>query len=595
MEICRLCMQCDGKTLKSIFSVINDVDIAHTITLSCSIQLFEGDGLPSKICEICVQEVQTVNAFIKKVRRSDTKLRNDVPQPDEKLQFEVIVIKTELSGDENDGGDHFEQSNNEVKYETDSDEDVLSNIKARIKKIQKANKAVSKKQRRSKRKRKSESECESEELKDNDSLDEKELEMFEIIDLPAINYICCGCFQYFETAQELGMHIEVHQKFSVKRTDTIFCDICKRRFNQSRDLEKHKKELKAASKVYECRKCKIRFISAVGRRRHAYRHPKTIEDKMKQDFGQILCCVTNCRKSYPSEDQLIKHSQEEHKINKRAYEAEDVVQKPSECPVCYKRFTSVLLLRRHRKRNSKPMNHQCATCGLKFRTRDVLLIHESNHTNKKQFECDICKKSFASNNAVKAHQRYHSNERPFICATCGAGFYQKALLVTHEYGHGSAPLPFQCEVCSKYYKTKGALVNHMRLHTGERPYPCRHCSMSFANHTTRQRHEMNHTGIKPYKCSFCDRTFTIKRLQVEHECSHTGIKPYKCSFCDKSFIRKRFQMDHESCHTGVKPYSCDLCKRSFSHQSGLRRHRLETHSSETENVSNLAGPSNPTQ
>lgn len=592
MEICRLCMHCDDKSLVSIFSVIDNVNIAKTITFSCSIKLSEDDGLPDKICKPCVRDVQSVNTFVEKVRSTDIYLRSDLaPRDDEKPPIEVIVVKTELSDDDSNGvgvtvdGDDAGHSNVELKSESDSDEDALSIVKARIKKSLKKSDTKSKKQRKRKRKSKPESDDEPEVLDDNESLDEKEQEVFDIINLPEVNYVCCGCYQYFKTPYELEVHTEVHKKVLVKKTDRVFCQICKQRFNKTGALDEHQRKLNAVKKIYECRICNTRFIGVKRRRRHAYRHPKTIEDKMKQEFGEILCCVTNCNKAYPTEELLVRHSQEAHKIHKRAYESEEVAQKPSECPVCYKRFASVLLLRRHRKRNSRPMSHQCATCGLKFRTKDVLLNHEMNHDNQKPFACDICKKHFTSSSALKAHQKYHLDERPFICATCGAGFYQKAQLITHEYDHGSAPLPFQCEVCNKSFKMKGGLVNHMRLHTGERPFPCRHCSMSFSNNTTRQRHEMNHTGDKPFKCTYCDKKFTIKRLQVEHECKHTGIKPYKCSFCDKTFIRKRFQIDHESSHAGVKPYNCDLCKRGFTHKTGLRRHRMEFHRQEVENES----------
>lgn len=598
MEICRLCLQWEMGTLIPIFSQTNDVDIATTITSCCSIELSENDGLPNKICESCIQDVQTVRAFIEKVRNSDAKLRSDKILKDDKLSFEMIVIKPELDdalqrtiSDDNE----FDQNSFEPKDETDSDDDKLSIIKARVKLAQntevssstgtkRTRKKVkkddidttSKKKIIRKRKVKIESGDESEVADSNDNLDELEIEMFDIIVLPEANFVCCCCRQNFNSSEDLETHVEVHKKFLVKRTDTIHCEICKRRFIKHKALDNHRKIWKHVTKLFECRKCKSRFISAVSRRKHAYKHPKTIEDKMKQEYGEIVCCVQRCSKSFPSEDLLIKHSLETHKLDQQQYKPEDDDQKQAECPVCFKRFASERLLRIHRKRNSKPLSHQCATCGLKFRSKDVLQFHETNHADQKPFQCDVCNKYFSSRSALKVHQRHHSNEKPFVCGTCGVGFYQKVQLTSHEYDHGVVPLPFKCEVCSKSFKFKKGLVTHMRSHTGERPYPCRHCSMSFASVPIRRMHEMTHSEIKPFKCTYCDRTFTLKRLQLEHECKHTGIKPFKCNFCDKSFIRKQFQVDHESTHTGVKPYRCDKCNCSYSHKSNLNRH-METH------------------
>lgn len=600
MKICRVCMEGEEAQLISIFSELNDSIIADTISRSCSVKLSQDDGLPNQICDTCVQDVKLVNAFVGKVRESDLKLRQlSNSNAEETSNFEVVVIKTESMDETNDSVDELGQENVEFKSESDSENDKLALVKRRIRRTRKIRHddeyMPETRTKLAKRKRRTavQSDNESEQENEKDILNEKELEMFYIITLPESSFVCCCCYQFFDSLEQLESHVEVHTRHAVKKTESIHCGVCKRKFNKIAALDRHLEKVKTVTKLYECMKCKIRFMNGIGRKMHAQRHPKNIEEKMKQEYGEILCCVQNCSKPFSSEELLIKHGHEAHKLNKRAYELEDSPLKPVECPVCFKRFASERLLRRHRKRNSKPLNHQCATCGLKFRTKDVLSLHEMNHDNQKPFQCDICQKHFSSKNSLKVHQRKHSNEKPFVCSTCGAAFFQKAQLTIHEHNHKDAPLPFQCEVCDKSFKMKNYLVNHMRQHTGEKPYPCRHCPMSFSNHTNRQRHEMNHTGDKPFKCTYCDKTFTIKRLQLEHECKHTGIKPFKCSFCDKTFIRKRFQLDHEATHTGNKPYRCELCNRSFSHKTGLRRH-LESHPQAGDN-DNILGEPSPAQ
>ncbi|XP_058453675.1 zinc finger protein 25-like isoform X4 [Malaya genurostris] len=587
MITCRVCMQQNDEQFISIFSTVDNTNIAEAITNCCSVQLTQNDGLPDQICHTCVQDVKLIISFIIKVQESDFKLRQLMtPNDDQSSTFEMVVVKTESSDESRNSADVFSKD-----VETCSTEDDTLN------KLRNTRKKGTHVQHVSKKKVKRKVPPKTEPLRGNDSFEstdkvigDKETDMFQVINLPSNSFVCCSCCEIFDCLEALEVHVEMHTKNTAKKTDSIYCTVCKRKFKKHAALKRHQKNVNTLTQLFECVKCKLRFMNSAGRRMHTQKHPKNIDEKIKLEYGEILCCVQNCSKPFETEELLIQHGREAHKLNKRAYELGDTALKPVECPVCFKRFPSERLLRRHKKRNSRPLNHQCATCGLKFRTKDVLALHELNHENQKPFQCDVCKKYFSSKSSVKVHQRSHSNERPFICSTCGAGFFQKAQLTIHEHNHTNAPLPFQCEVCDKTFKMKNYLINHMRQHTGERPYPCRHCPMSFSNYTNRQRHEMNHTGNKPFKCSYCDKTFTIKRLQLEHECKHTGIKPYKCSYCDKTFIRKRFQVDHESTHTGVKPYRCEMCNRTFSQKTALRRH-LESHPLAPENELALAVPS----
>ncbi|XP_055546376.1 oocyte zinc finger protein XlCOF6-like [Wyeomyia smithii] len=584
MKICRICMQGEGVELISIFTKLDNAFIADTIASCCSVQLTEDDGLPDVICYTCVQDVKMVAAFITKVQESDYKLRQlnaSIAEP--KSTFEMVVINAESTDDNQSSEDEFTSEIVDCHIDFDDDEDQLSPETEKVYETRSKH-TVRDTQRRHKVKRKVivESSEGSEDENSRNVLNESDLEMFTVINLPANSFVCCNCYQFFESMEALESHVNIHKKFTVKKTDCICCTVCKRRFKKSAALKRHLKNISAITQLYECNACKIRFMNRTGTKLHSQKH---IEENIHT--VEILCCVQNCSKPFESEELLIQHGHDAHKLNKHAYQLGDTASKPVECPVCFKRFPSERLLRRHRKRNSRPLNHQCATCGLKFRTKDVLARHELNHENQKPFQCDECKKHFSSKNSLKVHKRSHSNERPFVCAMCDAGFFQKAQLTIHEHCHTDAPLPFQCEVCDKTFKMKNYLVNHLRQHTGEKPYPCRHCPMSFSNHTNRQRHEMNHTGNKPFKCSYCDKTFTIKRLQMEHECKHTGIKPYKCCYCDKTFIRKRFQLDHENKHIGIKPHRCELCDRTFTHKTALRRH-LQSHPTEQGNHTEAA-------
>ncbi|XP_077545149.1 zinc finger and BTB domain-containing protein 8A.1-B-like isoform X1 [Haemaphysalis longicornis] len=47
---------------------------------------------------------------------------------------------------------------------------------------------------------------------------------------------------------------------------------------------------------------------------------------------------------------------------------------------------------------------------------------------------------------------------------------------------------YRCRVCSRTFMKKSDIVNHNRVHTGERPFKCRICSRGFSVRSSLVRH-----------------------------------------------------------------------------------------------------------
>ncbi|XP_058826409.1 zinc finger protein ZFP2-like [Topomyia yanbarensis] len=189
----------------------------------------------------------------------------------------------------------------------------------------------------------------------------------------------------------------------------------------------------------------------------------------------------------------------------------------------------------------------------------------------RRHKCDICGKEFLNSNHLVQHRRIHTGERPHKCANCGRAFAQKSHLTAHMKHH-TGDFRFKCDTCGKGFIYKTELVIHIRIHTGERPHKCDLCGKDFVQGSALTQHMRSHVGERLHQCEVCGKGFVRPGHLTQHLIMHSGERLFNCPVCCKGFSRNGYLTQHMLIHNGELTHKCDVCGKGFISKSYLGQH-----------------------
>uniref|UniRef100_A0A8C4LY81 Zinc finger with KRAB and SCAN domains 3 n=1 Tax=Equus asinus asinus TaxID=83772 RepID=A0A8C4LY81_EQUAS len=267
-------------------------------------------------------------------------------------------------------------------------------------------------------------------------------------------------------------------------------------------------------------------------------HPEQEPGEIPCHLGEALGQISTCEAAGEQEGRL--QRKQKNAAGRRRHI----------CHECGKSFAQSSGLSKHRRIHTGEKPYECEECGKAFIGSSALVIHQRVHTGEKPYECEDCGKAFSHSSDLIKHQRTHTGEKPYECDDCGKTFSQSCSLLEHHRIH-TGEKPYQCNMCGKAFRRNSHLLRHQRIHGDNNVQDPDH-GESWESQARMESQEGHIEAPVSYKCNECERSFTQNTGLMEHQKIHTGEKPYQCDACGKGFTRTSYLVQHQRSHIGKK-------------------------------------------
>lgn len=201
--------------------------------------------------------------------------------------------------------------------------------------------------------------------------------------------------------------------------------------------------------------------------------------------------------------------------------------------------------------------------------------NKEGNKNAGRYPCTHCSKSFDFRFKLTEHMRIHTGEKPYSCSICQKAFRIAQSLRLHMVKRHNDQ---NTDINGDLSWTRP--LEEIEENTGGPVSPHKHMSEEPKQNKERRRSKKNSRwqtmGVRHnhgFMCLSCHKVLRSKVILIEHYRIHTGEKPLKCDRCPAKFrTNAQLYVHKKKCRCPPAAIQCKKCDKPLPSQEVYDKH-----------------------